>query len=149
MMVYDNMKQKAPGVYDVSVKFGEYASPGFDTTVEVVGKAKTFGIMSTEKCVDELYGDTMTDDEKAEEVARIKAENSVGMDEPLVKTDLEDDDPTSSVLNGAQITSMLGVVKSVASGELTRNAAISIITSTLGVSKENAEMFIEEQQAKL
>lgn len=149
MMVYDNMKEKTPAEYETSVKFGEYASPGFDTTVEVVGKAKTFGIMSTEKCVDELYGDTMTPEEKATEVALIKAENSISMEEPLIKTDLDDDEPTSSVLNGAQITSMLGVVKSVASGELTRNAAISIITSTLGVSKENAEQFIEEQQAKL
>ena len=87
MMVYDNMQQKAPAQYEASVKFGEYASPGFDTTVEVVGKAKTYGIMSAEKCVDELYGDTMTDEEKAEEVARIKAENSISMEEPLVKQD--------------------------------------------------------------
>ncbi|MDF2906829.1 MAG: putative phage minor capsid protein [Herbinix sp.] len=149
LRTYDTMQERTPGENIASVKFGEYASPGFDTTVEVVGKAKTYGIMSTEKCVDELYGDTMTDEEKAEEVLRIKSENSIGMEEPTIKEDLEVDDPASAVLNGAQITSMLGVVKSVASGELTRNAAISIITSTLGVSRENAELFIEEQQAKL
>jgi hypothetical protein len=90
MMVYDNMQQKAPSQYDASVKFGEYAAPGFDTVVEVVGKAKSYGVMSTEKCVDELYGDTMTAEEKAEEVARIKAENSMQTDEPLIKND---DDP--------------------------------------------------------
>lgn len=90
MKTYDTMQNKSPGEYEVSVKFGEYASPGFDTTVEVVGKAKTYGIMSTEKAVDELYGDTMTDEEKAEEVARIKAENSFSTQEPLVNQ--EDDE---------------------------------------------------------
>ncbi|WMJ85485.1 capsid protein [Anaerocolumna sp. MB42-C2] len=87
MMVYDTMQGKAPGEYEASVKFGEYAAPGFDTTVEVVGKAKTYGIMSTEKCVDELYGDTMTDKEKDDEVARIKAENSFSTTEPLINQD--------------------------------------------------------------
>ena len=92
MMVYDNMQQKAPSQYDASVKFGEYAAPGFDTVVEVVGKAKSLGVMSTEKAVDELYGDTMTDEEKAEEVARIKAENSMQTEEPLIKTEDEEGD---------------------------------------------------------
>lgn len=87
LMVNDIMNNKSPGQYDVSVKFGEYAAPGFDTTVETVGKAKSYGIMSTEKCVDEMYGDTMTDKEKAEEVARIKAENSIAVQEPLMNTD--------------------------------------------------------------
>lgn len=94
MKTYDTMQNKTPAEYDVSVKFGEYASPGFDNTVEVVGKAKTYGIMSTEKVVEELYGDTMTDEEKAEEVARIKAENSVSIEEPLInqEDDLEDEE---------------------------------------------------------
>jgi hypothetical protein len=92
MKTYDTMQNKAPAEYEASVKFGEYASPGFDTTVDVVGKAKSFGIMSTEKCVDELYGDTMTDEEKAEEVARIKAENSAAIEEPLIDVEEEDDD---------------------------------------------------------
>jgi len=85
MKAYDTMQEKTPAEYDVSVKFGEYASPGFDSTVEVVGKAKSYGIMSTERCVSELYGDTMTEEEQTEEVARIKAENSTAIDEPLVK----------------------------------------------------------------
>ena len=90
MKAYDTMQEKTPAEYEVSVKFGEYASPGFDTTVEVVGKAKTYGIMSTEKVVEELYGDTMTDEEKAEEVARIKSENSYSVAEPLINQ--EDDE---------------------------------------------------------
>lgn len=148
MKTHDTMQNKSPGEYEISVKFGEYAAPGFDNVVETVGKAKSYGIMSTEKAVDELYGDTLTNDEKASEVALIKAESGFETPEPLVKNDGKGA-AASNVLNGAQITSMLGVVKSVSSGDLTRNAAISIITSTLGVSKENAELFIEEQQAKL
>ena len=84
LMVNSVMNNKAPGEYEVSVSFGEYASPSFTEIVEVVGKAKTYGIMSTEKAVSELYGDTMTDKEKDEEVARIKAENSLGVEEPLI-----------------------------------------------------------------
>lgn len=91
LKVYDTMQKKVPSEYAASVKFGEYASPGFDTTVEVVGKAKSYGIMSTEKAVDELYGDTLTQDEKAEEVARIKAENSVSVSEPLINQNEKDD----------------------------------------------------------
>ena len=92
MKAYDTMQEKTPAEYDVSVKFGEYASPGFDSTVEVVGKAKSYGIMSTERCVSELYGDTMTEEEQTEEVARIKAENSTAIDEPLVKQDGTDNE---------------------------------------------------------
>ena len=92
LKTYDTMQGKLPGGYEASVKFGEYASPDFDSTVEVVGKAKSYGIMSTEKVVDELYGDTLTDEEKAEEVARIKAENSVIVPEPLIDTAVEEDD---------------------------------------------------------
>lgn len=150
LKVSDLAHGKVPGEYDVSVSFGEYAAPDFDSTVEVVGKAKTYGIMSTERCVDEMYGDTLTDDEKAEEVLRIKAENG-GMqtNEPTMQNVDEIEGTSSTTLNGAQINSMLGVVRSVAAGELSRNAAISIITSTLGVSRENAEQFIDEQKAKV
>lgn len=85
MMTYDLMNGQLPGDYEVSVKFGEYAAPDFDTVVETVGKAKGYGVMSTEKAVEELYGDTLTDDEKAEEVARIKNEQGiVDLEEPAV-----------------------------------------------------------------
>lgn len=87
MMTYDNMIGQTPGKYEASVKFGEYASPDFDSTVETVGKAKKYGVMSTEKAVDEMYGDTMTDEEKAEEVQRIKKEQGVAeVDEPGINT---------------------------------------------------------------
>lgn len=77
MMVHDNMSGRHPGEYKVSVKFGEYAAPDFDTVVETVGKAKSYGVMSTEKAVDEMYGNTMTAEEKAEEVKKINEEQGI------------------------------------------------------------------------
>lgn len=88
MKVYDIMHENSESEYVASVQFGEYASPSFDAVVETVGKAKSFGIMSTERAVEEMYGDTWTDEEKAEEVARIKAEEGiVEIEEPAVNKD--------------------------------------------------------------
>lgn len=88
MMTYDQMQEKTPGEYDVSVKFGEYAAPGFDTVVETVSKARTSGVMSIEKSIDEMYGDTLTEDEKAEEVKRIKKEQGIfETEEPGLNTE--------------------------------------------------------------
>ena len=92
MMVNDLISGPAAGEYDVSVKFGEYASPDFDSTVETVVKAKQGGVMSIEQSVEELYGDTWTRKEKDAEVARLKAEQGiVEMDEPAVNLDAEED----------------------------------------------------------
>ena len=68
-----------------SVSFGEYGAPDFDSRVETVGKAATYGIMSTETQVDELWGGSQDDEWKAGEVARIKAEKGIlTADEPSV-----------------------------------------------------------------
>lgn len=75
---FNNTYNKKPiADIDVSVEFGEYANPSFEAQVETVGKAKTGGIMSIERCVEELYGDSMTDEEKQEEIARLKAEQGI------------------------------------------------------------------------
>lgn len=86
----DVLNKKTPGEYEVSITFGEYASPSFDTVVEIVGKAKSYGIMSIEKVVDELYGDTMTDEEKTIEIQRIKEQN--GMFEAEEPKTVDDED---------------------------------------------------------
>lgn len=79
----DIMNGNNPGEYEISVKFGEYASPDFGTTVETVGKAKQYGVMSLETSVDQLYGDTWTDEEKEAEVERLKLEQGVqDLEEP-------------------------------------------------------------------
>lgn len=77
LQCYDLMCGRPPGSYEPSVKFGEYASPDFGTTVETVGKAKQYGVMSIETSVDQMYGDTWTQEEKDAEVERLKAELGV------------------------------------------------------------------------
>ncbi len=86
LKVYDNMRNHKPGDYKATVSFGEYASPDFGSVVEVVGKAKSLGVMSVEQAVEELYGDTWTNEEKALEVQRIKQGDYV-VDEPAAGID--------------------------------------------------------------
>ena len=70
--------------------FGEYANPSFEAQVETVSKGKQGGIMSIEASVEELYGDSKDEEWKAEEVARLKAEQGiVDIEEPAVNFDLE------------------------------------------------------------
>lgn len=90
---------------EADVAFGEYANPSFESQVETVGKGKTQGIMSIEACVDELYGDSKDEEWKAEEVARLKAEQGIAeVEEPAMNTEglnIESDSITQ--LNGGGI----------------------------------------------
>ena len=132
----------------VDIPFGEYANPSFESQVETVAKGKQGGIMSIEASVEELYGDSRDETWKQEEIARLKAEQGIAeMEEPGV--DLEgiatpSGEAAASMLNGAQIASLMNVIKMVKEGSVTRSEAISIIAATLGISRENAESFIEE-----
>lgn len=70
---------------EVTIDFGEYANPSFESQVETVTKAKTGGIMSIEAAVEELYGDSKDEDWKAEEVKRLKEEQGIAeIEEPAV-----------------------------------------------------------------
>lgn len=70
---------------EANIPFGEYANPSFESQVETVAKAKQGGIMSIERCVEELYGDTLDKHCKEEEIARLKAEQGIqDVDEPGV-----------------------------------------------------------------
>ena len=85
LKTYDNMRSLYPQDREVSVSFGEYGAPDFDSRVETVGKAATYGIMSTQTQVEELWGGSQDDEWKAAEVARIKAEKGIlTADEPSV-----------------------------------------------------------------
>lgn len=88
MRTQDNMLKKMPPEegYEATFEWGQYANPSFEAQVETLVKAKQGQIMSTEKIVDELYGDSMDENEKAEEVARIKEEYGGGMtaEEPSI-----------------------------------------------------------------
>ncbi len=85
LKVYDLMYEPAYGDYKATVKFGEYASPDFGSTVETVVMAKAGGVMSIEQSVEEMYGDTWTQEDKDAEVARLKAEQGISeVEEPSV-----------------------------------------------------------------
>ncbi len=74
----DDLNHKtAPQDYPCTAQWGEYAAPSFDAVIATVGQARTAGVMSIEQSVKELYGDSMSDEDKAAEVARIKNEQGV------------------------------------------------------------------------
>ena len=55
--------------YSVSVEFGEYSAPDFGSQIEAIGKGVSAGIISLKTAVEQLYGDTWSERQKAEEVA--------------------------------------------------------------------------------
>lgn len=71
-----------------SVTFGEYANPSFESQVETIGNARAKGIMSVERSVEELYGDTLTDEQKKQEIQLIKHEQGITeINEPMAADD--------------------------------------------------------------
>lgn len=84
-----SMGQTAEDI-EITVDFGEYANPSFESKIETVGKGKTQGIMSIEASVEELYGDSKDEDWKKEEVERLKAEQGItDMEEPSVNQEAD------------------------------------------------------------
>ena len=84
LMAYDKAQNKTAGEYEATVDFKEYANPSFEATVETVSKARpNQNIMSVEKAVDTMYGDSLSKKEKEEEVKRLKEEQGIiEKDEP-------------------------------------------------------------------
>ena len=84
LKTYDIMQNGKPGEYEISVSFGEYGAPDFDSRIETIGKASSYGIMSVETQVEELWGSSKDDEWKAAEVERIKSEKGVeSLSEPI------------------------------------------------------------------
>lgn len=76
----------------ISVDFGAYANPSFESQVETVSKARMAGIMSIEASIDELYGDDRDAEWKAQEIERLKEERGLAaLDEPSAGMDLDID----------------------------------------------------------
>ena len=83
----DNILNKNPiGELIVSIPFGEYANPSFESQVETLAKARPGApVMSIEAQVEELYGDSKDEEWKEAEIARLKAEQGLtDMEEPGV-----------------------------------------------------------------
>lgn len=88
---YHILHSEAVEEVDVNIPFGEYANPSFESQVETIGKARTQGIMSIERVVEELYGDSLDEHCKQEEIARLKAEQGiVDIEEPGMNMESED-----------------------------------------------------------
>lgn len=88
---YDLAQGKTAGEYEASVDFKEYANPSFEAIVETVSKARPGqNVMSIEKTVDTMYGDSMTKEEKETEVKRLKEESGIiQKEEPNIMSPLE------------------------------------------------------------
>lgn len=85
---YEYIKEKARDV-KVTVNFGDYANPSFESQVETIGKARSGQMMSVEAAVEELYGDDKDENWKKDEVGRIKTELGIAeMEEPAANEDL-------------------------------------------------------------
>ena len=75
---YDLAQRKTAGEYEASVDFKEYANPSFEAIVETVSKARPGqNVMSIEKTIDTMYGDSMTKEEKETEIKRLKEESGI------------------------------------------------------------------------
>ena len=53
--------------YDISVKFNEFADDSFENKLEALGKAYDMEEISTDMYLNKLYGDTLSEEERAEE----------------------------------------------------------------------------------
>lgn len=87
---FKNILEKKPLANEVEVtpKFGEYNSPSFDAQIETMAKARGNTILSVEAMVDELYGDSKTEEWKQDEILRIKEElGIIELGEPSVNQD--------------------------------------------------------------
>ena len=82
-----NRQPLVPNDLEVTLKFGEYANPSFESQVETVGKARQSNVMSIEAGIDELYGDSKDENWKAEEAKRIKEEMGIAVAEETSEAD--------------------------------------------------------------
>lgn len=74
---------------EVTVEFGDYANPSFESQIETISKARQGQIMSVDAAVDELYGDDKDDTWKQEEIKRLKEELGIGeVEEPGVNLEV-------------------------------------------------------------
>ena len=55
--------------YDIQVKYNEFANPSFENELQILGQAWANGEISTEKYVDLLWQDKITEDDKKKEIA--------------------------------------------------------------------------------
>ena len=88
LKAYNEFYRKPVKPVEVTVEFGDYANPSFESQIETISKARQGQIMSVDAAVDELYGDDKDDTWKQEEIKRLKEELGIGeVEEPGVNLD--------------------------------------------------------------
>ena len=55
--------------YNISIKYNEFANPSFENQLQVLGPAWVSGELSTDRYVDLLWGDKISDEDKKKEIA--------------------------------------------------------------------------------
>ena len=58
--------------YDISVKYCEFANPTFESMSKILLPMWTSGAISTEMYVKKLYGDSLSEEEKKQEIAKLE-----------------------------------------------------------------------------
>lgn len=69
MELYNLTKGQKNKEYEITVKYGTYATPTFEQRATTLAEAKFKGIISNEKVVRELWGDELTEEEQNAEIA--------------------------------------------------------------------------------
>lgn len=75
LMVQEYMETEQISIkdYDISVKYSEFANPSFESLSQILLPMFNSGAISTEKYVEKLYGDSLSDEEKKDEIAKLEA----------------------------------------------------------------------------
>lgn len=69
--------------YEIVVNYEEYGNPTFDAKLQVLYPAFVAGGISGERYVDELWGNSLTEDEKKKEIEYLMSQKQVGISIPL------------------------------------------------------------------
>ena len=75
----DVSHNRKPQDYDVVVDYEEYGNPTFDAKLQVLYPAFVAGGLSAERYVEELWGDSLTEDEKKKEIEYLMSQKQNGM----------------------------------------------------------------------
>ena len=66
--------------FNIDVNYNEFANPSFETQLQILGQAWANGEISTEKYVELLWGDKLSEEDKAKEIAWLDEHLNTGDD---------------------------------------------------------------------
>lgn len=89
LVANDLFNKKALQTYNLSVMFEDYITPSKDEVVKQTTELVNANIIDTEKALDEIYGDTLTEEEKLRILANT---GNVSMQEETQEEDIDTED---------------------------------------------------------